>query len=105
MSMPVVAQFPHECTLGLESWIEVWTDREGNDYLCQCQISDQHLANIIAWMEKQLEKIRSNPGFPSTHDDWVPEDLITEATEEKLNEMIEYQRSRQGVNTWNWGAV
>ncbi len=46
----------HICLLDNLDIIEdpIWVDAQGKEYWCDCQITDSHLLNIIAFMERRV---------------------------------------------------
>lgn len=47
---------PHYCMLvdaNMEPFETIWTNKEGREYHCMCQIDDNHLINIIAMLRRK----------------------------------------------------
>ena len=79
--------YPHFCTK--EDFFPVWIDKEETEYWCECEITNEHLTNILG----VLHDARTN------RKDWFDE---TQGGV-KLNQMLRILKSRK--DTGYWGKV
>ncbi len=52
----------HSCTRNNKTNL-IWTDREGKKYYCLCEFTDNHLLNLVNYLENNPPEIPSFPIF------------------------------------------